>query len=131
MMYAYASTKRYAPQLTNYVSHRFCRFRHNRRSNRTGTGCAGSWPSQRPSANNGAMSCRPISRTCRRCSTVGNVNCARRTNRNEPWSESSRTRMAGCSRTSERFVLIINNDIVCNTYHTIVPSQNSRVMSII
>jgi len=79
-------------------------FRRNRRLNRTATGYADSWRRPGPSASNGATSCRPISGTCRRCSTAGNVSCARRINRNEPWSESSRTRMADCSRTSERFV---------------------------
>jgi hypothetical protein len=97
-------TRRAAVNL--YITPFLSLFRCNRRSNRTATGCAGSWHNLRPSASNGAMSYRPISGTCRPCSTAGNVSYARRTNRNELWSESLPTKMAGCSRTSERFAFI-------------------------
>jgi len=100
----YVNKTRRANQLYLYIAPFLSLFRRDRRSNRTATGYADSWRRPGLSASNGATSCRPISGICRRCSTAGNVSCGRRINRNEPWSENSRTRMADCSRTSERFV---------------------------
>ena len=81
----------------------------SRKSNRTDTGCAVNWPRLEPSANNVATSFRPTSAICKRYSTAGNVSYARRTNRNEPWSGSLRTRTEGYSHTSERWVLTAYN----------------------
>lgn len=76
----------------------------SRKSNRTDIGCADSWPKLGPNASNGATSCKPISGICKRFWTAGNVSCARRTNRNEPWSENWPTKTADSSRTLGRLV---------------------------